>query len=576
MYWYLEKPKDRPLALLKKMSRLVKSGEFDKFPKTKQKDMIKAAQNWEMAQGRSFYMPNEKLYYWFIMPHMIKGIRGGNQSGKTTACIIDMIMQAEGWHPLQRLNMERIIEEGHDPKVRKWLTDLYERKLWIRYPPCKLRCITVDYTNFVDPVIGPAYEQWATKDDLAEVAYSNDKKRRITWKNGSFVEFKTYEQSVLSLGGAARDTIQHDEECPSGHWAQSKMRISTTKGRLTMGMTAEQGVTWTNEEIWIPGIRGNDKHVYAVEMSSYDNPIMTQKMVDDIKATCRDEAEVAIRIYGKSAPRGGRVYNMAMDQEPWIIDEFPLPEEGSKEAGTLVMLIDPHPKVPHAVLWMWVDSLGYAHEIEHDVPNIYNVAELFRACNISELADYIKEIETYTLGRKHDFCLCDPAAWNTDQNNPKTLAQQLEDVGIHPMKASKDRDAGIIKVKELLSLQFGMDLPEDMERATIRRRERPQLMTFSRCQTLRWERNKYRWRNPRQKYTEDVSVPQKPVDKDDHFMENEYRGCLFIIDSDLVILDVPEQTVIPDIVSQGQQLDLSFDQEFQDHMYNHQEVTNDY
>lgn len=482
MFWYLEKKENRPMAMLEEIAVSVSSGEFDKLPQEEQQKVIQTAAAWNEAQGRYFYDPNKKLYRWFLMPHWIKGIRGGNQSGKTSGCVMDVVMQCEGWHPLQQENMERIIEETFDPWVRDWLKVLYERELWIKSPPVKARCNTVDYTNFVDKIIGQEYEKWATTADLDLVGYSNDKKRKITWKNGSFVEFMTYEQPVLTHGGAARDIIQHDEESPPGHWAQSKMRVSTTSGRMTIGMTAEQGVTWTEDEIWKPGLTGKDKAVFAVEMTTYDNPKNTQEMVDRIKASCRDEAEIAIRIYGKSAPRGGRVYAMAQDKHPWIIDPFDIPEN----EGSLTVLIDPHPQLPHAVLWQWVDYKGLFHPLGKNfdgetLPNVYNIAELFESCNPAGLVEMIREIETYRIGRKHDFCLCDPYAWNTDQNNPKTLAQQFEEHGLYPSKAAKDRDAGIILVKEMLSLQIGKDLPEDVGPSRVIRRKYRQLMTFESC-----------------------------------------------------------------------------------------------
>jgi len=559
MFWYIEKPEDRPLAFLAKLQERVDSGEFEKLPKDEQTKIIKTAVMWDQAKGRYMYQPNEELYWWFLMPHWIKGIRGGNQSGKSSGCTMDFVMWAEGWHPLQKLNMERIIEETYDGKIKKWLKELYRRRLFLKDPPVKLRSATIDYTIYVNDIIGPEYMKWATNEMVSDAAYTNDKKRKIIWNNGSFVHFMTYEQSVLTHGGAARDGIQLDEEPPKGIWDQSKMRVSTTNGRLIVGMTAEQGVTWTEDEIWKPGLTHRHPTIYACELSTYDNPINSQAMIDRIKQSCSDDTEIAIRIYGKSTPRGGSVYGMAKDEYPWVIEPFDIPQD----KGYLIMAIDPHPKVPHAVLWVWVDYEGIHHPLFMNKPYLYEVGELFEPCSIPELAALIKQKEKYEFGRTHDFVLCDQFAWNKDQNNPKTLADQFIEAGIMVTPATKDRDSGIVKVKEMLSLTFGKELPEDMEESVIIRRRFPQIMCFDTLSLehgLRWERKKYRWRKARQRYTDDIAIVQKPVDKDDHFMENEYRIALFVVDGQFEIIEADEQKdsykVNPEI--NGNKMDVDF------------------
>lgn len=558
MYWYLQKKEDRPRAILKKIQAQIDSGEFDKLKKDDRDVVIKQAVVWDQARGKNFFEPNPKSYKWFLMPHWIKGIRGGNQSGKSCTCIIDMIMQAEGWHPLQKENMERIIEETFDERVKNWLLKLWDKKIFLPSPPVKLRTVGVDYP-FIERVIGQEFEKWATVEFVEEFAYTNEKKRKIQWGGGSFMEFLTYEQGI-SLAGAARHGIYHDEEPPQDVWNQSKMRVVNLNGRLTLGMTAERGMSWSDGEVWNPAIDKKHPTIYAIEMSTYDNPTNDQAMIDKIKQSAGDDQEtIDIKIYGKSTPRGGKVYPMAKDIHPWIIDPFQIPEKD----GYLIRAIDPHGKLPHAVLWIWVDYVGLHHPLFMEKPNLYEVAELFEPCNIPTLASYIKEKEMYELGRKADFELCDPYAWNTDQNNPKTLADQMHEAGLLVEPATKDRDAGIIKVKEMLSLTLGKELPEDKEKAVVLRRDFPQIMCFDNLENLREERRKYRWKQPRQKFREDVPVPQKPVDKDDHFMENEYRIALFVMEGKLELIEVKEpefhfQGQKSPVIVNGNELDVDF------------------
>jgi hypothetical protein len=558
MYWYLDKPENRPRAYLQRIHKKRESGEMERLPKEQQTKLIETVVAWEQAQGMYFYEPNRKMYKWFLQPHWIKGIRGGNRSGKTSGCVIDLIMQVEGWHPLQKINMERLIEEAWERKVRKWLKSLWAQKIFLKMPPLKMRCSTVDYTTYVDKVTGPEFEKWATRMKVREFAYANDKKRKIIWNDGSFIEFMTYEQPILTHGGAARDAIFHDEEPPNGIWEQSKMRVMTTSGRMTLGMTAEQGVTWTEDDIWKPGLSERNQNIYASQLSSYENPVNTQEMIEKIKETCRDDTEIAIRIYGKSTPRGGNVYPMVFESKPWVIDPFDIPHN----SGYLVLAIDPHPQLPHACLWIWVDYQGIKHPLFMEKPYLYECAELFEKCNIPQLASFIREKERYEIGREHDFVLCDPYAWNEDQNNPKTLAEQLQDNGLMVQPATKDRDSGIVKVQEMLSLQIGKELPEDNGKAIVLNRKHPQIMTFDTLTELLRERKKYRWKRPRQRFIEDTKVVQKPVDKDDHFMENEYRVALFVVDGALELIqseaygsELPGE---PAVTVNGNKMDVSF------------------
>jgi len=535
MFWYLTKPEERPRKLLIEIARQVETGEFEKLPVENQRKVTQQVKFWNQSQGKYLYDPNDKAYWWFLQPHWIKGIRGGNQSGKSATCILDLDMQMEDWHPLQRKNMERIIEETWDVRVKKWLTMLYERRIFYANAPVAMRCVGVDYP-FIERVVGPEFEKWSSADMIEDVGYSHEKKRKITYTNGSYCEFMTHEQSAIQHAGAKLDGIYCDEELPKALWEQSKLRVSSKNGRLTLGMTAEKGITWTDSEVWKPGLTHKHKSIYAEEFSTYDNPVQTQEMVDKIKESCKSDIEIGIRIYGHSTPRGGRVYGMAQESEPWIIPAFEIP----KDSGHLFMAIDVHGKLPHAVLWQWVDYEGLFHPlftdkngIEH--PNIYNVAEVWETCNIPTLADFIREKEQYELKRKHDFAICDPYAWNTDQNNPKTIADQLIEAGLMISKATKDRDAGIQLVRTMLSLEIGRVLPEDSPDVTVQVRDYPQLMTFDHLTELIGERRKYRWKEPRQRFHDDVAVQQKPVDKDDHFMENEYRICLMVVNGEFTI-----------------------------------------
>lgn len=275
MYWHLRSHEENPRRIAMEVRKLdMEYVEVDGERKTRFETMgeeavklTKMLQGWAQAPGKNFFMPNEKSLMFFLSVAMTKFISGGNRSGKTTTCAIDFVMQAEGWHPLQRKNLERLRKEAHSKYKYysayerrwieidlSWLKDYFEwvldERRWIASPPVALRCVTVDFPNGVEKFCGPEVMRWATKSEIKDDQHANEKKRRITWKDKSFIEFMTTDQDLDAHGGTARHGLWYDEEPPSPYWMEGMMRTMSVKGRMLLGMTAVKGITWPKVEIW--------------------------------------------------------------------------------------------------------------------------------------------------------------------------------------------------------------------------------------------------------------------------------------------------------------------------------------
>ena len=142
----------------------------------------------------------------------------------------------------------------------------------------------------------------------------------------------------------------------------------------------------------------------------------------------------------------------------------------------------------------------------------------------------------------------------------------MQDVGLMITKASKDRDAGVIKVKEMLSLEFGKELPEDQEKAFVINRSFPQIMTFNTLEVTREERRRWRYPKHRQRFTDDMKVIQKPIDKDDHMMENEYRIALFMVEGEFEIVNTESENQY-DVIIDNAKMDVNFKEEINQDAY---------
>ena len=544
MYWFLRLPQDSPSQLYYDLNKIDEEVGLETLEPQARLTLVQQMLAWEQAKGQHLYLPNLKEQRFFMQNAFIKGISGGNRSGKTATCVIDVIAQCEGWHPMQRENLERLAEEA----VYEWVRDLskehLQNKNWIKSPPVTARCVTVDFPNYVEKTVGPEYEKWATKELLHNVWYDNEKKRRISWTNGSFVDFMTFEQPLKAHGGSARHVIQFDEEPPKDIWHEGMMRVASTKGRMTLGMTAVEGVTWTEDQIWLRG-ESDDPDVFTMEMSTYENPMNTAEMIDRIKEQCRgDQTEIDIRIYGKRKARGGQVYKKFKPHHPYVVPQIDVPPD----KGTLLMAIDPHPRTPHAVLWIWVDPDGLYHPLHGDKPNLYAVSELFIPGHIPYLAGMIRAKEKSFIERVHDRCWADPAAWGKAQKDQdeKSVEELLIENGIFPSKGSKDLAGGILKVTEL------MDIPED--------REFPRLMICESCERLIWEKKNYRWPDARGKAAQNRGLKQRPVDKDDHLVECERRLVEVVVDEQYEIFNAWEEEMFksPRIFTSQGEVDVTF------------------
>lgn len=233
------------------------------------------------------------------------------------------------------------------------------------------------------------------------------------------------------------------------------------------------------------------------------------------------------------------------------------------DEGVLVLAADIHPKTEQALLWTWVDfdgevpmgedksfklrtklrdihndaSVDDRYEVGQKIPNLYEVGEIFKTGDIQEIAGLARKVEK-VIGRPHDYFLLEPAAWGDDQNKSSdNVAAQFVKLGFDPIKASKELTGGILKVKQFFKIY---DFVEDKEY------QNPRLMTCENLERVRWERKNYHY--PRPPKGQDMPIKQKPVDKDDHMMENERRIVQYVLDHELSIITEKSEDVfvLPD------------------------------
>lgn len=232
------------------------------------------------------------------------------------------------------------------------------------------------------------------------------------------------------------------------------------------------------------GVRGHLEHEHILQM---------------IAEYPEDERQA--RIYGKFQHLIGLVFKR-FDRSIHVIKPFNVNDRDF----TVYEYLDPHPRNPDATLWLAVDRKGTKYVVDElwykpeDTPDL--------AARIKNKASQYR-----VLGR-----WIDPWAFNRDQhdNDEPNLSDKLSAEGLTYLPAPKQRTAADKRIETALNYQI---INGHMLRP-------PELYIFDTCKRLIWELEHYRWDEWSGKTAEKRDRKEKPVDKDDHMIENLGRALI--------------------------------------------------
>lgn len=232
------------------------------------------------------------------------------------------------------------------------------------------------------------------------------------------------------------------------------------------------------------GVRGHLEHAHIVQMVA-EYP----------------EDERQARIYGKFQHLVGLVFKR-FNKLVHVIKPFNVTERDF----TVYEYLDPHPRNPDAVLFLAVDRKGTK----------YVVDELwYKPEDTPDLAARIRNKESqYRINGRW----IDPWAFNRDQHNSDepNLSDKLADEGLTFLPAPKQRTAADKRIETALNYQ---EVNGHMLRP-------PELYIFDSCKRTIWELEHYRWDEWTGKTADKHNRKEKPVDKDDHMIENLGRALI--------------------------------------------------
>ncbi len=393
----------------------------------------------------------------------------------------------------------------------------FQGPLFKKWPHLKRGRIVSAPTNVTKNII-PELKDWFPAGRYK--AKRGNKSFDSVWTTDTGWEFDvmTYEQDIKEFEGVTLGWVWFDEPPPEAIFKACVSRLRKG-GIIFIGATPLAGSAYMYDTF----AKGN----YTIMMKSSQNGAIVKYerkvayIEADIESACREhgvrghlrhadieniiaeysEDEKHARIYGKFQHLVGLVFKQ-WNRQVHVIPPFNI----NMKDFTVYEYLDPHPRNPDAVLWVAVDRKGTKYVID----------ELFIKVNsVEDLASRVKaKASQYRVVRR----MADPWIFVPNQHavEGKTIAMQLDDNGLHYIEATKQRTMSDRRIGDALAY---VEIKGNMVRA-------PEVYVFDTCQRTIFEMEHYRWQEYTGKNADNHNAHEKPVDKDDHMIENLGR-CLY-------------------------------------------------
>lgn len=386
---------------------------------------------------------------------------GGNRSGKSVGGIVEDIWWLTGTHP------------------------------YLPTPagPVRGRIVTTDLIQGLNLIILPLIRQWLPLSYLIngswEDSYSKSE-RVLTLTNGSTVEFMTYEQDLEKFAGTSRHFIHFDEEPPKDIWTECKARLVDTDGKWWITMTPVEGMSWTFEDIYTPGLKPDNDLIGIIEVDMTENPHLDPKAIKKFMDGLSEE-EINARIHGTYIQLGGLVYK-SFNPDIHVIESFIPPLDWDWYEA-----LDHGYNNPTAVLWAAVNPDGDVFIFDEHYQREWTVDRHAAVINA-------KRAEK---GRKPPILIiADPATSQRSGITGDSIQIEYSKYGIFLVPANNDVLVGVAKVNQYIR-------PNAIGK--------PKLYITENCTNLIWELKKLRWKTWASRSMQGKNNPYEQIHKkDDH------------------------------------------------------------
>ena len=455
--------------------------------------------------GIAFYRPHWKQHLFHTSPHKRRGFFAGNRTGKSkgnAAETVAWMMGERVWYkvPFTIYGVDHDKGNGRKTVIKLEHFGSPDHPFVTQGIPSYPTKQLVVCSNW-DKV----HEIWTSQEadrpgKLWELLPKGFAKRAVKNHegvidevygiNGSLLKFLSvdaYKRNALVAESSDWDRVSFDEPAPIGLWKGCARGLTDRDGQGDFTLTSL-------EELWIYDYFNKDELAAdspdicsdreAVSATIWDNPFLSDLSISRFESELDDD-EKDCRLSGIPLELSGLIYKQ-FKRDIHVLKELPLGWSAwhlPDKTNILHCRVDTHPVTPHAVMFAAVGP--------SEVPVICH--EIYEACDADTLCEKINAYVRLT-GCFLGSLKVEPAAWNNDPaTKTASIASFFFKHNLFPVKAPKDLSTGILITKAALKNQKVFLTPE--------------------CRRTLWEFARYRY-NPE---------TGKPIDKDDHMMENLYR-----------------------------------------------------
>jgi len=398
-------------------------------------------------EGLRFYKPHHAQEQFHKSQVPTRAICTGNQWGKTFAGCVEIAWIVGKVHPYRKnytgpvFARDCCVDFG---TIQSVLVPTYERLLPRK--PCE-----INGRKWPGLRGGSWSTAYKTQDHI------------LYLEDGSFIEFKTYEQGRKAMQGAQRHVIRHDEEPPKDVNDENIARQVTLGENLIYTFTPIDYSQWLYADIFVRAAKHPDK-VALFRGSVAENPYLAPGMLEAMEAKYTDPAIRAARLYGEPTYLTGRVWKEYGDHN--LCDPFPIPDYWDCS-----VCIDPHDEKPTAVNVFTESPDG----------QLYVIGEGDFKGDVNQVCE---QIFALTANRNISLWLIDPSSRrkSTLRGKEMRLIDEFRERIPTLIEANNSREVGWDRVRRMVAKPAN-NMP-------------PKFMVFRTCPVTDFQMRNYSWKPP--------------------------------------------------------------------------------
>ena len=360
------------------------------------------------------FQPNSQAQADFLRArtHTIAAI-AGNQFGKTTSLVVRSLIM--------------VLPEEFLPE---WMRPL---KWWDNGPiHGRLVCPS---TALLEQNFVPTFREWCPPAALAKGSIDkawNGQKHILTFADGSFIDFLSYEMDLDKFGSVRRHFVGYDEPPPSHIRDEGLARIMRYAGFEMFAFTPLKNNTgWLRREIYK---KREDPDITVVRGSVRDNQMLDDAAREKFLSGLPSDLWRRAREFGDFVEVGGMIYP---DFERCIIPGAPDPA-WVREQRDIVIAIDPGRRNA-GIAFLAFDGDNSATmfdegKLQDKGPKDY--AEFIRA-----------RMRYWGIDERHVHYVCDPSYRQRGIVTSETVMAALIQEGIYANPGQNDVPAGIDQMR---------------------------------------------------------------------------------------------------------------------------------